>query len=114
MSSPTQPITGPVGPADAGLETLAEDSAAFTSELAHDERTRVIRAGRGGPPQEVLDDILQADAILAQLARSGQAVTFAEDGHGGVTIELRDLEGMLLQTLSPLEAIELACGVATV
>jgi len=107
MSSPTQPITGPAGPA-----TLAEDPANFTPEPEQPlaERSRIIHAGRVQPPEELLAQIARADAVFAELLSGGRTVGFGEDDLGRVLVELRDLEGTRLRSLSLGEAIDLACG----
>jgi hypothetical protein len=110
MSSPTQPFTGPPGPADLAPTTVAYDGTAPSPESALGEREPLIRALRSAPPEAVLEEVARADAARERLAAIGQHVHFAGEGNGRARIELRDADGALLRELTPGEAIELACG----
>jgi hypothetical protein len=114
MNSPTQPITGHVAPADTKPANPAEAFTECTPGTTLGARPPLIGARRGTPPPEVLEEIVHAEAALAQLHGNGQAVRFTEaDGAGAMRIELVDLDGVVLRALTPLEAIELACAETT-
>jgi hypothetical protein len=64
-----------------------------------------------GPPPEVLEQMAHADAINARLRASGRKIAFALSADGcSLRIELRDIAGNLLRTLTVAEAAELAAG----
>jgi hypothetical protein len=114
MSSPTQPFTGPSGPADLDPTTIAANGGAAATELVLGERGPLIRAIRSAPPEALLEEVARADAARDRLAAIGQHVHFAGgEGERPSRIELRDAEGALLRELTAAEAIELACGEAT-
>jgi flagellar protein FlaG len=63
------------------------------------------------PPAEVLDAIGAAAARHDELAAQGRQLVFALDAEaGGVTVELHDLDGNVLRTLAPSEALDVATG----
>ena len=102
MSSPTPPFTNP---AHAALPpSLGE-------ELAHSEGAQAIDVARSSPPEEVLEQMAQADAINERLGERGYQIGFALSAdRSSLQIELRDRAGTLLRILSAEEAIELAAG----
>jgi hypothetical protein len=60
------------------------------------------------PPPEVLAEVDAAAARVDELAAAGREVHFiTTPGGGRVVIELRTLDGTVLRTLSPSEALEL-------
>jgi hypothetical protein len=109
MSSPTQPIAGPLGPVQP-LPAAPEEDTAFLPELRLAERRPLIDAGRPGPPPEVLDQLAEAAAVHERLLHAGLTVSFDSDGAGGPQARLRDRDGAVLRSLSPAEVIALACG----
>jgi hypothetical protein len=72
---------------------------------------RPIDLTRGGPPDELLDQMARADAINSRLRRSGREIAFVLSSDGcSLQIELRDETGHVLRRLSLSEAIDLAEG----
>jgi hypothetical protein len=62
------------------------------------------------PPHEVLGAIAAADRIYQELALDGHELHFQQDPRSSrVTIQLRDLTGKALRTITPSEALEIAC-----
>ena len=63
------------------------------------------------PPSEVRRAIEAASEAYDALSATGQQVHFELDqGAQAVEVELRDLDGNPLSTLSPSDALELAAG----
>ena len=63
------------------------------------------------PPPEVRRAIEAASEAYDELSATGQQVHFGFDqGAQAVAVELRDLNGNPLSTLSPSDALELAAG----
>jgi hypothetical protein len=113
MSSPTQPIDGPLGQATLTPSAPAgvDDIGAFLSELAASADSLAVDASRGGPPPEVLDQIAAAGRIEDQLRESGQQLRFhAATPAEHVRIDLHDSQGNVVRALSIAEALELAAG----
>ena len=107
LSSPTRPAV-PTPPA---LATNG-DAGAFVSELAAGENALSIAARRGGPPQEVLDQIAAATRIEQTMRADGQRLRFHTAPGKPTTIELDEREGEAVRTLSVGEALDIATGVA--
>jgi hypothetical protein len=100
MSSPTQPMTDP-GPS----------VAAFASELARDEQTSAIEVSRATPPQEVLEQMVEADLIGQSMREDGREIAFTSSaGERLQAIELRELDGEMIRTITATEAVEIAVG----
>jgi hypothetical protein len=113
MSSPTQPIDGPLGQATLtpSAPSSVDDVGAFLSELAASADSLSIDASRGGPPPEVLDQIAAAGRIEEQLRESGQQLRFcAATPTEQVRVELHDSQRNVVRPLSIAEALELAAG----
>lgn len=111
MSSPILPITGPLGPAAPPSSAVAGDIAAFVSELDASQRALTVEAGRGGPPQEVLDQMAGADAIHQQLLQGGREPRFTLDGPGrSPTVALHDRETGASRPMTVAETAALAVG----
>lgn len=112
MSSPISPITGPLDPAppsDPGM-TGQDDLAALVSELGAGEDSFAIDVARGGPPPEVLEQMIEAHAIGQRLRERGIELRFSipEDG-ARPTVDLYDSEQLTVRRLTVAEAIALAC-----
>jgi hypothetical protein len=61
------------------------------------------------PPPEIANAIAAASHAYEELSATGQQVHF-DDSEGAVAVELQDLEGNPLSTLSASEALALADG----
>jgi hypothetical protein len=110
MSSPLLPIPGPLGRATPPSATGAGDACAFVTELDAGTRALEIGAARGGPPPEVLGQMLAAGRLYDKLRESGHEVCFSTPAPGErLAIELRDARGGV-RTLSAGEAIVIASG----
>jgi hypothetical protein len=110
MSSPILPITDPFGPPTATGGDVA-DLSAFVSGLDACERALTIEATRGGPPADVLDDILAAGARYDELRRAGLEMVFTDAADGRAVVELLDGSGQPRE-LTIVEAFEIAAGAA--
>jgi hypothetical protein len=63
------------------------------------------------PPPEVADAMTVASDAYEQLSATGQQIHFGFDqANGGFAVELRDLNGTPLSTLSGSEALQIAGG----
>jgi hypothetical protein len=113
MSSPIMPIRGPLGPSSPTPPATAGggDFAVLMSKLYGSDQGPGIEAARGGPPPELLDQMAAADEINQRLHESGRELRFsiAESGTD-VKVELQDLDGSVLRTVSVAEALEIAAG----
>lgn len=67
-----------------------------------------LSVARGGPPLEVLDQILAAGEVAEELRESGYELRFLRSARGRTRIELHDAAGSTVSTLSTAEAVELA------
>ncbi len=62
-----------------------------------------------GPPAEVLDQMARADAINARLREEGREIRFALSADGcSLQIELCEISGQLIRTLTARELAEIA------
>ncbi|HXE44779.1 MAG TPA: hypothetical protein VN635_06250 [Conexibacter sp.] len=99
-----------------------------TFETTHQRAPRAARAGAGeaqdaadvssteipaSPPADVLDAIDAAGRVAGELRAQGRELHFvpaAESGDGRMRIEVRDLDGNVLRTIPPSEALDVATG----
>jgi hypothetical protein len=110
MSSPLLPIPGPTGQAAPPSATSAGDAYAFVAELDSSARVLEIDAARGGPPLQVLEEMLAASAVYDSLRESGHELRISPQAPGeSLAIELRDGRGGV-RSLSAAQAIDIACG----
>jgi len=106
LSSPGQPTTANPDLFGAPpLGTLAEPP-----ELTWDSLAIVAR--RGMPDAEVLAAMQRAGRIHAELGEQGLRVRFDSEPDRPPVIGLHTAGGELLRSLSPAEALALACGTA--
>lgn len=105
MSSPIHPTTDPARPAAQPL------SRPLSAELARDEQASPIELSRAAPPQEVLDQMMQADAIGQLLRERDRELSFCLSPQNRLLgIELRDSAGNRLRSVSATEASAIAVG----
>ncbi len=107
MSSPVSPITGPSDPPAATRPPAGgsvDDVFAAELDAAHSK-------GHAAPPPQVLDEVAHAAEVYDDLRREGHVLAFMPTGPGEApTIELRDLRGNTVRTLTPAEAFAIAAG----
>jgi hypothetical protein len=114
MSSPIMPIEDLLGPTTdtPTADSNTEDIATFVSEMATDPNPLLLAASRGGPPQDLLEQIAAAAGFEERLREGGHHLRFHTEAHGTPPrIELHDRDGNAVRTLSTAEALELAAGV---
>jgi hypothetical protein len=71
-----------------------------------------LEAATGGPPQELLEEIVTADEVAVQLRDSGYQLRFFPGGCGERTrIEIHDDAGEIVSALSAVQAVALAVAV---
>lgn len=90
-------------------QTDAADGPSFNSALS--EATEVT-ALPSAPPDEVLEQMHEANEVGERLRAQNRELHFEPDQDGRVTIELRTLDGSVVRTLSPSEALDVASGAA--
>lgn len=111
MSSPTPPITDPARTAPAPSEPDSIDPAGLAAEPSRSEAALPIDISCASPPEEVLEQMAHADAINSRLRGRGYQISFALSADARcLQIELRDVSGALLRTLSAEEAVGIAAG----
>ena len=64
-----------------------------------------------GPPLEVLVAMLSAARVYASLRACGLKPGYARDARTGrITLQLRNVAGIVVREMCPSEAVALACG----
>ncbi len=113
MSSPILPISGPLDPAHPSVPGSSgdDDLAIFLSELGASDGSFDIDAARGGPPPEVLEQMIEAHVVGQRLRERGIQLRFSttEDG-AAPTVELYDSERLTVRRLTVAEAMEIVRG----
>ncbi|HTU80451.1 MAG TPA: hypothetical protein VMF09_17010 [Solirubrobacteraceae bacterium] len=88
-----------------------EDVPSFIDELASPVSALSIDIARGGPPQEVLEEVSAAAQAAERLRESGYELRFFDALPGERTrIELHDAQGEAVGELSIAAALALAAG----
>jgi flagellar protein FlaG len=65
------------------------------------------------PPEHVQDEIAAARDRASELARSNRELHFSKDEESGrVVVQVRDLEGNVIRTIPPSEALAVMSGQA--
>ena len=100
----------PIGPLDAArYQPRAERTPARGGD-GPDFRVTLSRE-LDGPPPELRGEVAKASRRWDELRAMGRELHFAEaTPGGGVVVEVRDLEGRLLDTMPPSVALEVAAG----
>lgn len=65
------------------------------------------------PPANVLEEMSSAAEAAEKLRQQGRELHFEPTGTGRVVIQVRDLDGNVIRTIPPHEAIEVAYGAPT-
>jgi hypothetical protein len=99
---PSQPAAAPRRPAGASAPvTPARPPQVDTAELSL----------LGSPPPEVLDEVDAAAARAEALAAANRELHFRlDDDSGRVVVEVRDLDGNVVRTIPPSEALDIMAG----
>ena len=105
----------PVTPGFATARTAPAPSADFSVTLA-----RASGAPKGdiavislppSPPEEVLDEVARARDRAAELAANNRELHFSTDEKSGrVIVQVRDLEGNVIRTIPPSDALMVMSG----
>jgi hypothetical protein len=64
------------------------------------------------PPPRVLEEMHAASRVADQLRAQQRELHFEAGGNGRVTVQVRDLEGNVIRTIDPVQALEIAGGAA--
>jgi flagellar protein FlaG len=65
------------------------------------------------PPADVLEEMSSAAEAAEKLREQGRELHFEPSGTGRVVIQVRDLDGNVIRTIPPHEAIAIAYGAPT-
>lgn len=113
MSSLIQPFQGPSGTTATPSIAAARGArgAPPTGAATKSEAPVSLDTLPSTPPPEVVSQIETAGANYEKLRSEGYEVRYAHDEQSRkTTVELRDAAGVVVKTLSPAEAVELAMG----
>jgi hypothetical protein len=99
--------TGNPAPAARGVRGSAEDNG-FSKALA--EASQLDISVPATPPAELAGAMERASARYDELRAEGRELHFAAGDDGRHTIQVRDLDGNVLRTLSPSEALDVIAG----
>lgn len=113
MSSLIQPFQGPTGtPAAPSISAARGANGTKPAGAASGSEAPVsLDTLPSTPPPEVVSQIETAGASYEKLRSEGYEVRYAHDEQSRkTTVELRDAAGVVVKTLSPAEAVELAMG----
>ncbi|MEA2410132.1 MAG: hypothetical protein QOC77_693 [Thermoleophilaceae bacterium] len=62
------------------------------------------------PPPVVLEDMHAAAQVAAELRAQQRELHFETAGNGRVIVQVRDLDGNVIRTIPPAQALEIASG----
>jgi FlaG protein len=83
----------------------------FTPPPAPAKRTAEIRGIPPVPPLDALREMDRAAARAEELWRDKRELHFARDEYSGrVIVQVRDLEGRVIRTIPPSEALDVLSG----
>lgn len=100
------PTVGGAGWSDRPTAPVGEPGPASGKSFA-----REVEAAEAGPPPEVRAEVQAAARAADRLHELGRELHFKVDGESGrLRIEVRDLDGNVLRTVPPTEALEFAAG----
>jgi flagellar protein FlaG len=103
FAPPVTPPARPLAPAvsSAPVAAVAPVARVDTAELSIPP----------APPAEVLDHVADAADVARQLARNNRELHFRTDEETGrVVVQVRDLEGNVIRTIPPSEALDVMSG----
>ena|SRR5215212_368563 len=99
--------TGKPAPATRGVRGSTDDKS-FSKALA--EASQVDISVPATPPAELAGAIERASARYDELRAQGRELHFAAGDGGRPVVQVRDLDGNVLRTLSPSEALDVISG----
>jgi hypothetical protein len=101
----------PRRPEAAASATVATSARAVATDPGGVDGPVRVETFPSHPPPEVLDAIATAAQASARLTESGRELRFRVNPRGGgVTVEVRDLQGNLCSTVPPSAALDVAAG----
>jgi hypothetical protein len=86
--------------------TESANGASFSSALSEATKVNTLPSS---PPDEVLEQMHEAAQVAEQLRAHDRELHFQSEG-GRVAVQLRSLDGSVVRTLSPSEALDVASG----
>jgi len=93
----TPPNARPAGPSKPGAEFSLPSQAP-------------VSAIPPSPPADVLDEMYTAAKVADKLRAQERELHFEPSGDGRVVIQVRDLDGKVIRTVPPAQALEIAAG----
>jgi len=93
----TQPAPRPAGPGKPSTEFALPSQAPVTAIPA-------------SPPADVLDEMYSAAKVADKLRAQGRELHFEPGDSGRVVIQVRDLDGKVIRTVPPSQALDIAGG----
>lgn len=112
--TPNVPPLEPAGVvAVVGAEATSRAHSPAEVEATHAEPEPPVKVDAipATPPQEVLDQVASAAQTAELLHREGVEMRFENDPHSGrVVAQVRDLQGNVLRSVTPSQALEIAAG----
>jgi FlaG protein len=108
---------GPLPPVQPGVATRRTASAPAADFSAHLARASApagdvaVISLPPSPPPEVLDEVAAARERAAELAAQDRELHFSKDDETGrVIVQVRDLEGNVIRTIPPSDALMVMSG----
>lgn len=101
------PPVGGIGSAAPPARTTAPKPATQTQHVSPAVRVETIPAS---PPPDVLEQMQAAAQVAEQLRAQERELHFEPTGSGRVVIQVRDLDGKVIRTVPPAEALSIAAG----
>ena len=107
---PLPPVTPGYAPQRTAPATTADFSATLARATAPTGDVAVISLPPA-PPKEVLDEVARARDRAAELAADNRELHFSTDEESGrVIVQVRDLEGNVIRTIPPSDALMVMAG----
>jgi FlaG protein len=107
---PLPPVTPGYAPQRTAPATSADFSVTLANATAPKGDVAVISLPPT-PPDEVLDEVARARDRAAELAADNRELHFSTDAKSGrVIVQVRDLEGNVIRTIPPSDALLVMSG----
>ncbi|HLI60889.1 MAG TPA: hypothetical protein VKV21_14605 [Solirubrobacteraceae bacterium] len=97
-------------PEPAFSQSVRESRGASVAEPVAGAEPPTPDALPASPPPEVFAAMLTAARAADRLATTGRALRFSLDGPSGLSVQLTDLDGAVLGTVSPNTVLDIAAG----